>query len=400
MSYPWIKDSKYGLTPSVTNYLEVTSPNGLYLNSGNDNLTISNSSIQQVSLDFNTLITNGTLQTSELATNITSNFTPTEIHIGATGETNVGTLYCRNIECGENLNVVTINGLPPVGPTGATGPSGANGISSGLILFLDNPTNTTSVPVTSTLLLVPNQTAQTIIDYTFINTNNPVLMGSFLTNPNILQSGVIVGGLWEFSGYFSTNTTTNPVVYAFVNLYIVDSSGNIVDTLYTGNYLNGVVVNTPTTNFTLFTIQFYVNTYTITNLSHRIKLEVYVQSPTGNPNTKHVKFSFRQNTPSHLHTTLLTNVTGPTGPTGATGPAGQPIYIKYAEIDSTNPNLYPSGTITFPSGVTFLSAPIVIATTNKSSIGITVTSTTVNNFQYTFTGPSTGLIKINYIASS
>jgi hypothetical protein len=204
MSYPWIKDSKCGSTPSVTNYLEVTSPNGLYLNSGNNNLTISNSSIQQVSLDFNTLISNGTLQTTELATNITSNFTPTEIHIGSTGETNVGTLYCRNIECGENLNVVTINGLPPVGPT---------------------------------------------------------------------------------------------------------------------------------------------------------------------------------------------------GPTGATGPAGQPIYIKYAEVDSTNSNLYPSGTITFPSGVTFSSAPIVIATTNNPFIGITVTSTTQINFQYTFTGPPTGLIKINYIAS-
>ena len=33
MAYPWIKDSQYGTTPSETNYLEVTSPKGLYLNS-------------------------------------------------------------------------------------------------------------------------------------------------------------------------------------------------------------------------------------------------------------------------------------------------------------------------------------------------------------------------------
>ena len=33
MSYPWIKDSQYGKTPSVTDYLEVISPKGLYLNS-------------------------------------------------------------------------------------------------------------------------------------------------------------------------------------------------------------------------------------------------------------------------------------------------------------------------------------------------------------------------------
>ena len=31
--YPWIKDSQYGTTPSETGYLEITSPNGLYLNS-------------------------------------------------------------------------------------------------------------------------------------------------------------------------------------------------------------------------------------------------------------------------------------------------------------------------------------------------------------------------------
>jgi hypothetical protein len=42
MSYPWIKDSKYGTTPLVTNYLEVTSPNGLYLNSTNSEVLLKN----------------------------------------------------------------------------------------------------------------------------------------------------------------------------------------------------------------------------------------------------------------------------------------------------------------------------------------------------------------------
>ena len=40
--YPWIKDSKYGTTPSVTDYLEITSPNGLYLNSTNSQVLLSN----------------------------------------------------------------------------------------------------------------------------------------------------------------------------------------------------------------------------------------------------------------------------------------------------------------------------------------------------------------------
>ena len=45
MSYPWIKDSQYGTTPSVTGYLEVTSPKGLYLTDGSSNTIISSTSV-------------------------------------------------------------------------------------------------------------------------------------------------------------------------------------------------------------------------------------------------------------------------------------------------------------------------------------------------------------------
>jgi len=57
--YPWIKDSQYGTTPSVINYLQVTSSNGLYLNDTNSKVLISNSpttneklTINNSSLDF------------------------------------------------------------------------------------------------------------------------------------------------------------------------------------------------------------------------------------------------------------------------------------------------------------------------------------------------------------
>lgn len=39
MSYPWIKDGQY-VTPAATNYLAVTSPNGLYLTDGVSPATI------------------------------------------------------------------------------------------------------------------------------------------------------------------------------------------------------------------------------------------------------------------------------------------------------------------------------------------------------------------------
>ena len=42
MSYPWLTDSKKGTTPLITDYLEVASPNGLYLNSTNSQVLLKN----------------------------------------------------------------------------------------------------------------------------------------------------------------------------------------------------------------------------------------------------------------------------------------------------------------------------------------------------------------------
>ena len=184
-SYPWIKDSQYGTTPSVTNYLQVTSPNGLYLNdtsskvllsntsSTNEKLTINKSSldlfstngssallidntkihlnepspsttpfttdityqniilqsqnyitpntntltlqpslIQHLTPSFSMTMGNfGTYQTQAIANNYTSTLTPDECRLGFNGSTNQGKLYCLDIDCGNNLNVLTINGL-------------------------------------------------------------------------------------------------------------------------------------------------------------------------------------------------------------------------------------------------------------------------------------------------
>ena len=51
--YPWIKDSQYGTTPLVTNYLEVTSSKGLYLNYTNSKVLLSDSQSTNVSLTIN-----------------------------------------------------------------------------------------------------------------------------------------------------------------------------------------------------------------------------------------------------------------------------------------------------------------------------------------------------------
>jgi len=180
--YPWIKDSQYGTTPSVTNYLQVTSPNGLYLNdknskvllsnspTTNEKLTINNSSIdfvntngnsallidntkihlnepspsatpfttditfqniilqsqnlgtptytltlrpnliQHLTPNFSMIMGTGTYQTQALSIPRTSSLTPYESRLGFDGGTNQGKLYCLNIDCATNLNVLTING--------------------------------------------------------------------------------------------------------------------------------------------------------------------------------------------------------------------------------------------------------------------------------------------------
>ena len=180
--YPWIKDSQYGTTPLVTNYLQVTSSNGLYLNDTNskvlisnsptttEKLTINNSSIdfvntngnsallidntkihlnepspsatpfttdityqniilesqnigtptntltlrpnlvQHLTPSFSMIMGTGTYETQALSVPRRSSLTPYEFRLGFDGGTNQGKLYCLNIDCATNLNVLTING--------------------------------------------------------------------------------------------------------------------------------------------------------------------------------------------------------------------------------------------------------------------------------------------------
>ena len=65
--YPWMEDSKYGTTPSVTGYLEVTSTNGLYLNS--KNILVTNGPVTATT--FNGAL-NGNATTATTATRATN----------------------------------------------------------------------------------------------------------------------------------------------------------------------------------------------------------------------------------------------------------------------------------------------------------------------------------------
>jgi len=69
MSYPWIKDGQY-VTPAATNYLAVTSPNGLYLTDGVSPATIiTPTSVTSTTFNGNL---NGTVTNATNATNATN----------------------------------------------------------------------------------------------------------------------------------------------------------------------------------------------------------------------------------------------------------------------------------------------------------------------------------------
>ena len=68
-TYPWIKDGQY-VTPPATNYLAVTSPNGLYLNNGSSTTTVTPTSV--TSTTFNGALSgNATTATSATTVAIT-----------------------------------------------------------------------------------------------------------------------------------------------------------------------------------------------------------------------------------------------------------------------------------------------------------------------------------------
>jgi len=205
-----------------------------------------------------------------------------------------------------------------MGPTGYTGPQGINGVTSGLVLFLDGVT-TTTIPAADTLLLIPNSGSATNISHS-ANGVNDVLIGTFTTPQNSLTSTVVVPGLWT-SYLYASATTLNAISYYFT-VDEVDSAGTSV----LQNIINGIGNTTAIgTSIDIYISQIYGTAKTLASLSSRLRLSIYANY-TGGPN-KTLAIYMRNGNASNLVTTLVANLgptgnTGPTGPTGATGMTG------------------------------------------------------------------------------
>lgn len=225
------------------------------------------------------------------------------------------------------------------GSTGATGPNGIDASSYGPDLFFDsiNATLSGTQTVTGSLLLIPDESTGTSVTYSLGNGSDHSAhqLGTFLTASNLLVSPILSAGFWDINPYMSTSQNTNPM-YAYFIIYVVQSDGTtIVKTLYDGssNYLNITTLPPPTPQLFLQTV--YIDAYTLPDLSHRIRVDVYIIQPTGTTTGNSVTMYFRDNTQSHIHQTVIYNpptgpigmigdsgTTGPTGATGFTGPTG------------------------------------------------------------------------------
>jgi hypothetical protein len=221
--YPWIKDSQYGTTPLVTGYLEVTSTNGLYLNS--KNILVTNG--QVTATTFNGALNGNatTATTATTATNIAgglggsipyqtgasttallangtagqvlqSNGTtaaPSWVNAGATSQIIYATSTPYSVSAGVNNQQLTIiNDLTPVSPDyKQLGTSGAN--------------NTTNAIATDNTQLYLGG------DFTSVNGTSVNLVAK--VNTSGVVTDTLNGGISPISGsvkclnYLSTNTS-------------------------------------------------------------------------------------------------------------------------------------------------------------------------------------------------
>jgi hypothetical protein len=203
------------------------------------------------------------------------------------------------------------------GSTGYTGEAGVNGVSSGLVFFLDiggtsqiAPYNTgilNTIPISGTQITLTSPNQHGITGY---------ILGKFMTPAGSLTSTVIVPGLWDFN-FYAANTAGNSLgIIFYCNIYEYAADGTtLIGTISLGDSLQGVPIGVQN----LYTYATYVNSYSLQSLSSRIQVQILADFSSG-PN-KTLILELRDNTQSHIHTTLIANL--PTGPTGSTGYTGR-----------------------------------------------------------------------------
>jgi len=201
----------------------------------------------------------------------------------------------------------------PTGPTGTTGTTGPDGISTGLILYLDSNGGMVGGS-TGTLDEIPISGAQTFI-YSGVQTGSDFPMGTFVSPTGTTQSTEIIGGLWQTNLYTIASDDTS--VSYHMKLYYTDADGISNKTPLAEGSATSAVQVFATQNVIPYNL--YVPDTVLPDTSKRFLAECYANF--GSTGTMEIKF--RDSTVSHIHTTLAAiPAVGPQGDTGDTGPTG------------------------------------------------------------------------------
>jgi hypothetical protein len=183
-----------------------------------------------------------------------------------------------------------------------------------LTLFLDGPTATG--PQAYDLLVIPNTGIQTLLSIT-TSAAVPLLLGSFVTQAGVPNNTSFPAGLWTLHGWFAHNSGGSTFRFWTEVQEVAANGTTVLQTLATGSYATGTPVSISTPS--LYEYDLYVPSATLGSITSRILVNVYVQAQSASPTAN---LYMRDNTQSHVVTTLAFNVAGPTGPTGSTGAAG------------------------------------------------------------------------------
>jgi hypothetical protein len=198
-------------------------------------------------------------------------------------------------------------------------------------------------PVTNgTLNIVPITGTQVTEAITRSGVNNELV--TTLTTPvGALTSNVVVGGTWDMNLYALSSATNGISYYFSVYEMAADGVTQIGAALATGTLASATPVLLAQN---IYTYQLYVPARNLVDLNSRIQIQVYANFTAG---SKTLTMEFRNNTISHVHTTLVGNA-GPTGPAGTNGAGGATGYYG-SFYSSTTYTLTPgsTGTIQFPN---------------------------------------------------
>jgi hypothetical protein len=157
--------------------------------------------------------------------------------------------------------------------------------------------------------------AQTIITSGSQTNVNDVLMGTFISPTNFFQSTYIPSGIWEMNLFGVANASG---VSYYYSAFYVDSDGVSNKTAIA----LGITASANTIGISqnIYNYDLFVPSTVLPDITKRLIIEVYANFV---GNNRSLTVEFRDNTLTHIHTTIQQNLpTGPTGSTGATGATG------------------------------------------------------------------------------